>query len=144
MVFARFFKKGSSQERRAARRLGFLVEEVHRDLPRFSPGNASVKLRRGSCVRYAIPRTSASPRVLWSLLQRTKSEGAQLPNDYLLVCAEELPAGLEHRLRDLAAKFAEEFFEFEGTESQVAVFWEEWGGEAQVEVLRKSLEPLAL
>jgi hypothetical protein len=43
----------------------------------------------------------------------------------------------------VATDFPEEYFEFEGTLSEVAVFWEEWGGAARVQQLNQVLRSLA-
>ncbi|HEY8358707.1 MAG TPA: hypothetical protein VIL30_14710 [Ramlibacter sp.] len=102
-----------------------------------------MKLSNGSCVRYALPRTGGLPRFTWSLLQRTKEQGATLPNNYLLASAQALSDELTRRLNLIASEFDEELFEFEGTQNEVAVFWEEWGGEGQVAKLHTRLSELA-
>jgi hypothetical protein len=79
----------------------------------------------------------------WSLLQRSKELGATLPNEYLLTQTGRLPATFEEELRKVAEEFAEELFEFEGTATDVAVYWEEWGGPTKVRALHEVLNRLA-
>ncbi len=79
----------------------------------------------------------------WALLQRTKELGATLPNDYLLTHTGRIPATLEDQLRLIAEEYAEELFEFEATATDVAVYWEEWGGPAKVRSLHAVLDRLA-
>ena len=80
---------------------------------------------------------------MWTFLQRTKAEGAQLPNGYLLVTDGEIPSGLYERLHEVAEEYGEELFKFEGTGHDVAVYWLEWGGTQQVEKLNRLLRALA-
>lgn len=127
-------------EREEANRLGITVSDVERDLPEFSHGNRSCELVRGTCARYSLPRHGGA-RNSWSLLQRTKNEGAQLPDDYLL--QGEVSDALRQALTKLATEFSEEYFEFEGTPTEVAVYWEEWGRAEQVKEIHRVLESLA-
>ena len=125
--------------REEAARLGITVGDVERDLPYFSRGTGSCQLVRGSCVRYSLPRHGG--HAAWSLLQRTERDGAQLPNDYLL--QGEAPDALRQALTKLATEFSEEYFEFEGTTTDVAVYWEEWGGASRVQQIQQVLQSLA-
>jgi hypothetical protein len=52
---------------------------------------------------------------------------------------------LEHekRLHEIAEEYDEEYFEFEGTAGEVAVYWLEWGGADKVRALHACLERLA-
>lgn len=127
-------------EREEANRLGITVKDVERDLPEFSRRNRSCELIRGTCARYSLPRHGGA-RNSWSLLQRTKNEGAQLPNYYLL--QGEVSDALRQTLTKLATEFSEEYFEFEGTPTEVAVYWEEWGGAEQVKEIHRILGNLA-
>ena len=128
-------------EREEAVRLGITVNDVERDLPQFGRGNRSCKLVRGSCVRYSLPRYGEGPRSTWSLLQRTERDGAQLPNGYLL--QGDISDGLRQALTKLANEFSEEYYEFEGTPTDVSVYWEEYGGAAQVRHIHQVLHSLA-
>jgi len=130
-----------SSERREAIRLGISVSDAERDLPQFGRGNQSCKLMRGSCRKYSVPRYGEGVRTPWSLLQRTKREGAQLPNDYLL--QGEVSDNLRQLLTKLAAEFSEEYYEFEGTTTDVSVYWEEYGGVAGVQRVYDVLQRLA-
>ncbi len=128
-------------EREEAVRLGIGVSDVERGLPEFSRGNQSCKLVRGSCARYSFPRYGEGTRATWSLLQRTERDGAQLPNGYLL--QGDVSDRLRQALTALATEFSEEYYEFEGTTTEVSVYWEEYGGAAQVRRIHKILQRLA-
>ena len=128
-------------EREEASRLGMTVSNVERGLPEFSRGNRSCELIRGLCARYSLPRSGESTRAGWSLLQRTKREGAQLPNYYLL--QGEVSDSLRQALTKVAEEFSEDYFEFEGTLTEVAVYWEEWGGASRVQDIHRILQSLA-
>jgi hypothetical protein len=130
-----------NKERQEAKRLGIEAVELTKELPEF-PGDGTVVLGPDRCVRYSIPRRSQEGP-LWSLLQRTKETGATFPNEYLLTADKPLPLGLEVELRRIAEEYAEELFEFEGTASDVAVHWGEWGGVEKVRVLHGHLLQLA-
>lgn len=138
-------RKSSGNKHKAARkealRLGMTVSDVERNLPEFSRGNRSCRLVPGSSARYALPRHGEGARAVWSLLQRTQHEGAQLPNGYLLEGNVSDP--LREALTKLAAEFSEDYFEFEGTTTDVAVYWEEWGGASQVRHMHQVLQGLA-
>jgi hypothetical protein len=43
----------------------------------------------------------------------------------------------------VAEEYSDELFEFEGTASEVAVYWSEWGGAEKVRRLHYHLERLA-
>jgi len=139
--FGKFSVGGHKAERKEALRLGITVSDVERQLPEFSHGNRSCRLIRGSCARYSLPRYGEGTRSGWSLLQRTERDGAQLPNGYLL--QGEVSDALRKRLTKLATEFSEDYFEFEGTASDVAVYWEEWGGASQVRHMHQVLQSLA-
>lgn len=141
--FSWLFPAGSGQERQQAQTLGITVADVERELPYFSRHNHLEEVSRSFCVRYAVPRRGLEPRTMWTFLQRTKTEGAQFPNGYLLVADSELASGLHERLHEVAEEYGEEFFEFEGTGKDVAVYWLEWGGTKQVEKLNRLLRALA-
>lgn len=128
-------------EHKEATRLGLSVSDVERELPRFGSGNRSVKLVRGSCARYSLPRSDKGARSQWSLLQRTKHEGAQLPNGYLL--QGEVSDDLRRDLTKLATELSEDYAEFEGTATEVSLYWEEWGGAARVQHFNHILKRLA-
>ena len=128
-------------ERKEAVRLGITVSDIERDLPHFTRGSQSCELIRGSCVRYSLPRSGARTRSIWSLLQRTQRDGAQLPNGYLL--QGEISDALRQVLTKLATEFSEDYFEFEGTVSDAAVYWEERGGASRVQQIHQVLQSLA-
>jgi hypothetical protein len=130
------------KERKEATRLGLTVREVTRDLALFSEDGTRMIFRPYECVRYSMARRGRNGRI-WTLLQRTKPLGATLPNDYLLTASGPLPAGLEEQLRRVAEDYPEELFEFEGTPTEVAVYWSEWGGVEKVRRLHYHLERLA-
>ncbi len=140
-IFSKLFGGGRKKEREEAVRLGISVSIVERDLPQFTRGNQSCQLVRGSCVRYSLPRCRAGARSAWSLLQRTERDGAQFPNGYLL--QGEASDALRQVLTKLATEFSEEYFEFEGTATDVAIYWEEWGGASQVQRIYQVLQSLA-
>lgn len=128
-------------ERKEAEKLGLTVVEVDRDLPEFS-GDGNVKLEPDRCMRYSLPRRMLGGPA-WSLLQRTEAMGATLPNEYLLTTSEPLSEAPMKHLREIAEEYDEEYFEFEGTAKDVAVYWLEWGGAEKVRALKAHLERLA-
>ena len=140
-ILTKLFGGRRQSERDQAVRLGIFVSDVERDLPHFTWDAQSCQLVRGSCARYSLPRHSEGARSAWSLLQRTKREGAQLPNDYLL--REDVSEGLRKILTKLATEYSEEYYEFEGTPTDVSVYWAEYGGADQVQRLHEVLQSLA-
>jgi hypothetical protein len=140
-LFSKLLGGSRHAEREEAVRLGISVSDVERDLPEFGRGNKSCKLVRGPCVKYSLPRQGEGSRSPWSLLQRTRHEGAQLPNGYRL--QGDVSDDLRRALTKLAKEFSEEYFEFEGTATDVSVFWEEWGGDDRVQRLHQVLQTLA-
>lgn len=140
-LFNRLFGGGCKTEREEAVQLGIAVSEVERDLPYFTRDAQSCQLGRGSCVRYSLPCSGGGTHSAWALLQRTERDGAQLPNGYLL--QGEVSDALRQVLTKLATEFSEEYFEFEGTTTDVAVYWEEWGGASQVQRIHQVLQTLA-
>lgn len=141
-LLSTLFGRGRGSERREAERLRITVAEVTRDIPLFSQDGKKVIFRPYRCVRYSLPRRERTGRT-WALLQRTKALGATLSNDYLLTASGALPAGLEEQLGKVAEDYPEELFEFEGTATEVAVYWSEWGGADKVRRLHYHLERLA-
>jgi hypothetical protein len=137
-----FIPSRTRKERREAERLGIAVAEVTREIPLFSQDGTKMIFRAHTCVRYSLPRRETKGRT-WALVQRTKPLGATLPNDYLLTSSGPLPAGLQEQLRKVAEDYCEELFEFEGTPSEVAVYWSDWGGVEKVRRLHYHLERLA-
>jgi hypothetical protein len=138
-----FFERllgGRSAERNAAERLGISIEEVVRDAPIFDRRYQLSEIVPTECARYAVPRLSGASGPIWSLLQR---EGTDLPNGYLLETDGPISTALLDALRKTADEFPEEFFEFEGTREEVAVFWAEFGGAKSVEQLNTVLRRLA-
>ena len=141
-IFDFLFKSGTDSTRKAAQELGISVSMVERELPHF-PGNIdSLKLVKGTTARYALPRQSSNIST-WELLQRNQAHGANMPNFYLLNSSVSLSDELTEELRRVSEEYDEEYFEFEGTTSEVAVFWEEWGGKSKVESIHSLLEKLA-
>jgi len=129
--------------RRETKLRGISVLEVKREMPIFGV-KQRISLERGDCVRYSIKRVSNKSPLKFQFLQRNEKEGAQFPNGYLLITeGGEIPSDLEIQLKKTALEFNEEFFEFEGTSEEVAVFWEEWGGSEEVKRLNKYLQALA-
>ena len=141
-LLARFIDERLHPERREAERLGIAALELTRDIPLFSRDGARMIFASYPCVRYSLPRRQRRA-LTWTLVQRTKLLGATLPNDYLLEANRSLPAGLEEQLRKVAEAHADELFEFEGTPTEVAVYWTEWGGPDKVRRLHYHLERLA-
>jgi hypothetical protein len=141
--FSDLFSSDSAQTREEAARLGILIKEVERDCPIFSRDMESVRLERATAVRYSVPRTGVDRSTTWELLQRTKALGAALPNNYLLKSSGQLSDPLTRELTTIAQDFDEEYFEFEGSSSEVAVYWEEWGGPDKVQSLHQVLKRLA-
>jgi hypothetical protein len=132
----RLFTSGGDKERESALHLGIRVTDVERDIPRFDRRNKFVKTERESCTRYAIQRDAPAGAAVWSLLQR---DGTEFPNGYSLISNTPPGDDLRQELRGIAEEFAEELFEFEGTANDVAVYWEEFGGQKMVERLRDRL-----
>ena len=139
---ARFIGERLYRERREAERLGLHAIELEREIPLFSRDGARMIFAPYRCVRYALPRRGRSGPT-WTLVQRTRLLGANLPNDFLLTTSGPLSAGLEEQLRKVADEFSEELFEFESKEGEVAVYWTEWGGVDKVRRLHYHLERLA-
>ena len=140
-LFGKLFGGGRQAMRDEALRLGISVSDIERDMPQFTRGNLSCELVRGSCTRYSLPRHGAGPHPDWLLLQRTEPQGAQLPNGYLL--QGNVPDALRQVLTKLATEIFEEYFEFEGTATDVSVYWEEWGGVDEVQHMHEILQSLA-
>ena len=122
--------------RESALRLKIGIREVERQLPVFDKVSRFEKLISGRCVRYSLPRISRNSK--WELLQRDKKQGAQLPNGYLLKSSN-TDQEFTKKFRPIAEEFPEEYFEFEGTSMEVAVFWAEWGGAQQAERIHRVL-----
>jgi hypothetical protein len=141
-LLSALFGERLARERREAARLGISVRELTRDIPLFSRDGERMIFSPYPCVRYSLARRGRKD-LTWSLVQRTKPLGANLPNDYLLTASGALPAGLEEQLRKVAADYSDELFEFEATASDVAVYWSEWGGAEKVRRLHYHLERLA-
>jgi hypothetical protein len=139
---ARFIGERLYPERREAERLGLHALELEREIPLFSRDGARMIFAPYQCVRYSLPRRDRRGPA-WTLVQRTKLLGANLPNDFLLTASGPLRAGLEEQLRKVAEEFSQELFEFEGTASEIAVYWTEWGGPENVRRLHYHLERLA-
>ena len=136
--FADLFK---NKAREAALVRGFAVTEITgRDLPIITGNDQLDSLTPGNCIRYALPRTNRGGPC-WSMLQRDKKRGAQLANGYL-VTGDDTSGRILDALRPVAEEYAEEYFEFEGTSSEVAVYWEESGGAADVERIYRTLSEL--
>ena len=129
------FGNSKNQMREEAVKLGLVVSTVQRELPILSRSGKFESLTTGECTRYALPRSSGTP---WKLLQRDEKHGAQLSNGYLLEAQNITPQFLK-QFNLTAENFPEEYFEFEGITGEVAVFWMEWGGKAQVERIYKTL-----
>jgi hypothetical protein len=141
-VLSAFFGERLRRERREAARLGITAVELTREIPLFSRDGERMIFSPYACVRYSLPRRGKKD-LTWSLVQRTKPLGANLPNDYLLEASGPLPAGLEEQLRKVAGDYADELFEFEATPGEIVVYWSEWGGAEKVRRLHYHLERLA-
>lgn len=129
------------KESEIAKDLGLTVAEVERELPEFTD-DGGIKLEKDKCVRYSLPRRIQGGAT-WSLLQRTEEMGADFPNDYLLESSAPLPDALLDLLEEIAEAYDAEYFEFEGTASEVAAYWLEFGGKDNVRRLQAHLEKLA-
>ncbi len=140
--FSRIFGTDKQATRGKALELGIVVEDVNRKLPSFGRYGSYKGTINGSCVRYSIARrNSANSLLKWALLQRTEDEG-QLRNGWLHKPSE-IPGDLMIKFEEIITEFDEEYFEFEATETEVSVFWEEWGGPKQVQRVFSALEKLA-
>jgi hypothetical protein len=139
---ARFIAERLYRERREAERLGIRVLELEREIPLFSQDGTRMIFAPYRCVRYSLARRERTGPT-WTLVQRTRPLGANLPNDFLLTASAPLRAGLEEQLRKVAEEYSEGLFEFEGTASEIAVYWTEWGGLEKVRRLHYHLERLA-
>jgi hypothetical protein len=151
MGFFKRFLGDRSDERTEAERVGMSVEEVVREAPTFQRYSDVVEeMTPAECVRYAVPRLSGASGSTWRLLQRGNTEfrslqrgETELPNGYLLESDGPVSAALLDQLRKTAEEFDEEFWEFEGTREEVAVFWTEYGGVEMVQRLNTLLRQLA-
>lgn len=141
-VLARLLHATLRRERVEAERLGIGVAEVEREIALFSRDGERMITRPYRCVRYSLPRRERRGRT-WTLLQRHRVQGANLPNDFLLSASGPLPGGLEEQLLKVAQAHPEELFEFEASTTEVAVYWSEWGGPEKVRELHAHLERLA-
>jgi hypothetical protein len=139
---ARFLGERLYPERREAERLGIRTLELERDVPLFSRDGKRMICAPYHCVRYSLPRREKRGPA-WTLVQRTKWLGANLPNDFMLTASGPLRAGLEEQLRKVAEECSEDLFEFEATANEVVVYWTEWGGAEKVRRLHYHLERLA-
>ncbi len=99
---------------------GIAVTEVDRDVPI----NDFSSLKKMKIARYALPRLVRGDS--WEMLMRDKKSGAQLL-DFYLVKSKEVTPQLLDALRPVAENFTEGYFEFEGTDKDVAIFLEGWG-----------------
>jgi len=138
---------GSDETRDEAIKLGITVEEVNRSVPQFQTIMRSFRfvesfrLVETSVVKYSIARRGSKNS--WMLLQRLQSHGANMPNDYLLESTGVLPKALRQAITEIAETYDEEFFEFSSDDSEVAVYWEEWGGRKKAVELHVLLSKLA-
>jgi hypothetical protein len=123
--------------RAAASQFGLAVQALERQGPVYDSRGRLESLEMTPCLRYALPR-AAHQGTSWTLLQRDKTLGAQLPNGYLVEAKNITPQLLES-LRPVAEEYSEEYFEFEGTQGEVAVFWVENGGKKEVERIYRTL-----
>jgi recombinational DNA repair ATPase RecF len=64
-----------------------------------------------------------------------------LANGYLL--QGEVSDARREALTKLAAEFTEDYYEFEGTPTEVAVYWEESGGVSEARHMHEILQSLA-
>ena len=140
-LISKLFGSRRAKLRDEAARLGISVSSVERDRPYFSLDMKSVELKRGAVARYSLPRKNSAPA--WELLQRTEADGATFPNNYLLKSNEDCPEALTNELRIQAEEHDEDFYEFEGTSSDVAVYWEEWGGADKAKAIHRILVRLS-
>lgn len=135
MGFLNIFKNREEERKKKALLLGFKITYVTRECPFFSKYQGKLeKLEACRCARYALNRQEGTS---WSLLQRDKEHGAQLPG--YLVTGDNVTHELIEALRPLAEQFGEEFYEFEATDSEIAVFWTEWGGVREIEEIYNAL-----
>ena len=119
------------------------VSEIERDVPVFSRDMKTLVLKQGTVARYSIPRPSSSVNNR-ELLQRLPSHGANMPDSYSLGSSGVLPNALSIELRKISEEYDGEYFEFEGTSLDVAVYWEEWGGAEKIASLHSQLKRLAV
>jgi hypothetical protein len=139
---ARFLGERLYPERREAERLGIRALELERDIPLFSRDGKRMIFAPHPCVRYSLPRREKRGPT-WTLVQRTKPLGANLPNDFMLTASAPMRGGLEEQLRKLAQECSEDLFELEATATEVVLYWTEWGGPEKVRRLHYHLERLA-
>jgi hypothetical protein len=138
----RFLGERLYPERREAERLGVRTLELERDIPLFSRDGERMIFAPYRCVRYSVARRDKSGPT-WTLVQRTRALGANMPNDFLLSSSVPLKGGLQEYLLKVAEHCSDELFEFEGTATEVALYWTEWGGSEKVRRLHYYLERLA-
>ena len=142
-LFSRLKSLGREATREAALLQGIRVEDVERDLPMFSRSGDFLRIERSQCVKYSVRRRLGAQPQHWLFLQRSPEEGAQYANGWLFQASEPPPPTLQQGLEAIAKEWDEELLELEGTDTEVAAFWEEWGGAEQVAVIRRYLASLA-
>jgi hypothetical protein len=139
--FSKLKSRGKTATREAALRKRITVANVERELPIFAFRNPNKILRTEvcPCVKYSLSRRSGAEPTNWQFLQRTTKDGAQYPNGWLFQ-AQQAPSNELHRvLEKIATEWNGELLEFEGTESEVSAYWEEWGGPELVEIINQYL-----
>ncbi len=128
LAVLRHIRRGAADAREAARHLGLRVEEVVRDVPTGPEG----KLEPRRIVKYSLQRLApGAPR--WALLQRrhTAAGVESWKGWQLVVVHEQISERLRAALARITADWTEEYLEIEATASEIAAYWEEWGGAEQ-------------
>lgn len=143
--FSKLRKRGQAATREAALLRGIRVDDAERDLPIFAGRNQNKFLRTEiwPCVKYSLRRRAGAEPTNWQFLQRTTKEGAQYPNGWLFQAPHQPSDTLHDVLQRIATEWEGELLELEGNKSEVAAYWEEWGGQELVEIIHKYLSSLA-
>ncbi len=136
-------RRGEASVRDYALQQGVRIDEIEREVPFSSGRGRALTLRRTQCTRYAIPRLGDAAPAEWAFLMRTKKDGAQFPNGFLFRAPGDPPGALKELLTKIARASDQEYLEFEATPSEVAAYWEAWGGAKQFDRIHGYLRGLA-
>lgn len=102
-----------------------------------------------ACIKYSLGRATPSDAT-WSLEQILKEQPSnphffKSPGDqggYLLKTDAAVSDAMKKVFAELAEEFNEDFFAFEGSVTQVSIYWEEWGGAKKANQLHRALQKM--
>lgn len=136
------FGPGKKTMRAYAAEKGLFVTEVARDMATTYPDGGGMKVDsivKETCARYALQRGQRAG-TRWTMILRGTDEGAQLPNGYLV--QGDVTPELLKALTPAAEQFDTGFFEFESVAGEIACFWDEDGGNDEIDVIHGLLTSL--